>query len=249
MKRYDLRHLHDDFYDRMGELIDEGLKVGEVGIFLFEVGDFSHIQKSADYIKALGHDLMNSLKFNEVDWTIVVKKVDEETRKARAEAVEKARIEAEQKAAEAAKAAEEKAKAEAAAAEAKAKEEAEKAATEAKAKEEAAAKAKAEEEAKAKAEAEAKAKAESKQAAAKKEPAKKSADKKEAAPKGDDLTKIKGIGKAYMEKLNSEGIYTIKDVANMTEEQIQMMEEKYSFKGDFKESVADAKKLLTSKAK
>ena len=52
-----------------------------------------------------------------------------------------------------------------------------------------------------------------------------------------------------MEKLNSEGIYTIKDVANMTEEQIQMMEEKYSFKGDFKESVADAKKLLTSKAK
>ena len=249
MKRYDLRHLHDDFYDRMGELIEEGLKVGEVGIFLFEVGDFSHIQKSADYIKALGHDLMNSLKFNEVDWTIVVKKVDEETRKARAEAVEKARIEAEQKAAEAAKAAEEKAKAEAAAAEAKAKEEAEKAATEAKAKEEAAAKAKAEEEAKAKAEAEAKAKAESKQTAAKKEPAKKSADKKEAAPKGDDLTKIKGIGKAYMEKLNSEGIYTIKDVANMTEEQIQMMEEKYSFKGDFKESVADAKKLLTSKAK
>ena len=251
MKRYDLRHLHDDFYDRMGELIDEGLKVGEVGIFLFEVGDFSHIQKSADYIKALGHDLMNSLKFNEVDWTIVVKKVDEETRKARAEAVEKARIEAEQKAAEAAKAAEEKAKAEAAAAEAKAKEEAEKAAAEAKAKEEAAAKAKAEAEAqaKAKAEAEAKAKAESKQAAAKKEPAKKSAEKKEAAPKGDDLTKIKGIGKAYMEKLNSEGIYTIKDVANMTEEQIQMMEEKYSFKGDFKESVADAKKLLTSKAK
>ncbi len=251
MKRYDLRHLHDDFYDRMGELIDEGLKVGEVGIFLFEVGDFSHIQKSADYIKALGHDLMNSLKFNEVDWTIVVKKVDEETRKARAEAVEKARIEAEQKAAEAAKAAEEKAKAEAAAAEAKAKEEAEKAAAEAK--EEAAAKAKAEEEAKAKAEA--KAKEESKKAAAakkdtdKKEAAKKPAEKKEESPKGDDLTKIKGIGKAYMEKLNSEGIYTIKDVANMTEEQIQVMEEKYSFKGDFKESVADAKKLLKSKAK
>jgi len=253
MKRYDLRHLHDDFYDRMGELIDEGLKVGEVGIFLFEVGDFSHIQKSADYIKALGHDLMNSLKFNEVDWTIVVKKVDEETRKARAEAVEKARIEAEQKAAEAAKAAEEKAKAEAAAAEAKAKEEAEKAAAEAKAKEEAAAKAKAEEEAKAKAEA--KAKEESKKAAAakkdtdKKEAAKKPAEKKEESPKGDDLTKIKGIGKAYMEKLNSEGIYTVKDVANMNEEQIQMMEEKYSFKGDFKESVADAKKLLKSKAK
>ena len=261
MKRYDLRHLHDDFYDRMAELIDQGLKVGEVGIFLFEVGDFSHIQRSADFIKELGHDLMNSLKFNEVDWTIVVKKVDEETRKARAEAVEKARIEAEQKAAEAAKAAEEKAKAEAAAAEAKAKEEAEKAAAEAKAKEEAEAKAKAEEEAKAKAEAEAKAKVEAEKAAAakkggdKKAPSKKAAEKKpaakkaEEAPKGDDLTKIKGIGKAYMEKLNSEGIYTIEDVAKMTKEQIQMMEEKYSFKGDFKESVADAKKLLQAKAK
>ncbi|MFK5974927.1 MAG: NADH-ubiquinone oxidoreductase subunit E family protein [Sulfurovum sp.] len=74
MKRYDLRHLKDEFYDRMVELIDKGLQVGEVGIFLFEVGDFSSIQKSADVIKSSGHELMNSLKFNEVDWTIVVKK-------------------------------------------------------------------------------------------------------------------------------------------------------------------------------
>ena len=57
MKRYDLRHLKDDFYDRMAELIDQGLNVGEVGIFLFEVGDFSHIQKSADFVRELGHDL------------------------------------------------------------------------------------------------------------------------------------------------------------------------------------------------
>jgi NADH-quinone oxidoreductase subunit E len=74
MKRYDLRHLHDDFYGRMIELINEGLRAEEVGIFLFEVGDFSAIQKSADTIKEHGHELMNSLKFNEVDWTIVVKK-------------------------------------------------------------------------------------------------------------------------------------------------------------------------------
>ena len=74
MKRYDLRHLHDDFYDRMVELIDTGLRTEEVGIFLFEVGDFSAIQKSADVVKEHGHELMNSLKFNEVDWTIVVKK-------------------------------------------------------------------------------------------------------------------------------------------------------------------------------
>lgn len=95
MKRYDLRHLKDNFYDRMVELIDTGLKVDEVGIFLFEVGDFETIQKSANVVKAQGHDLMNSLKFNEVDWTVVVKKVSEETRKARMEAAEAAKAEAE----------------------------------------------------------------------------------------------------------------------------------------------------------
>ena len=74
MKRYDLRHLKDSFYDRMGELIKSDLQDGEVGIFLFEVGDFTPVQKSADMIKELGYELLNSLKFNEVDWTIVVRK-------------------------------------------------------------------------------------------------------------------------------------------------------------------------------
>jgi len=74
MKRYDLRHLKDNFYDRMGELIKSDLQDGEVGIFLFEVGDFTPVQKSADMIKELGYELLNSLKFNEVDWTIVVRK-------------------------------------------------------------------------------------------------------------------------------------------------------------------------------
>jgi NADH-quinone oxidoreductase subunit E len=109
MKRYDLRHLKDDFYDRMLELIDKGIKVDEVGIFIFEVGDFSSIQKSADTIKETGHDLMNSLKFNEVDWTVVVKKVSDTTRKERAKAFAIAKKEAEAKAIEAAKLAEEKA--------------------------------------------------------------------------------------------------------------------------------------------
>jgi NADH-quinone oxidoreductase subunit E len=74
VQRYDLRHLGDNFYERMGELIETGLNVDEVGIFLFEVGDFNSIQKSADFVRDMGHELMNSLKFNEVDWTIVVKK-------------------------------------------------------------------------------------------------------------------------------------------------------------------------------
>lgn len=88
MRRYDLRDLHDDFYDRMEELIEHGLNVGEVGIFMFEVGDYSHIQKSADFIRQSGHELMNSLKFNEVDWTIVVKKLSAEEQAERKRAIE-----------------------------------------------------------------------------------------------------------------------------------------------------------------
>ncbi len=74
MKRYDLRHLKDDFYGRMGEILKNEASAGEVVIFLFEIGDFSPVQKSADLVKELGFELMNSLKFNEADWTIVVKK-------------------------------------------------------------------------------------------------------------------------------------------------------------------------------
>ena len=78
MKRYDLRPLKDNFYDRMLELMKTDIKDGENAIFLFEIGDFSPIQKSADVIYEAGYTLMNSLKFNEVDWTIVVKKVKPE---------------------------------------------------------------------------------------------------------------------------------------------------------------------------
>jgi large subunit ribosomal protein L22 len=83
--------------------------------------------------------------------------------------------------------------------------------------------------------------------AAKKAESKPAAEKKPAAKaeaKGDDLTKIKGIGKVYAGKLNDEGIFTFADVANMTDEQIATMEEKYTFKGDFRESVADAKNFV-----
>jgi NADH-quinone oxidoreductase subunit E len=73
MKRYDLRHLKDGFEPRMVEILGEHKK-GEVAIFLFEIGDFSPVQKSADIVKEQGYELLNSLKFNEVDWTIVVKK-------------------------------------------------------------------------------------------------------------------------------------------------------------------------------
>jgi len=74
MKRYDLRDHKDNFLPRMVEIINGDINDGENGIFIFEIGDFSAIQASADCIKENNWTLMNSLKFNEVDWTIVVKK-------------------------------------------------------------------------------------------------------------------------------------------------------------------------------
>ena len=59
----------------------------------------------------------------------------------------------------------------------------------------------------------------------------------------DDLTKIAGVGKVYQGKLNDEGFHTFSDVANMTDAQIEVMEEKYSFKGNFRDAVASAKEL------
>ena len=83
----------------------------------------------------------------------------------------------------------------------------------------------------------------------KKDDSKKEAPKvvSKADTKGDDLTKIAGIGKVYSGKLNDEGIFTYADVANMTKEQIDMMEEKYTFKGDFKDAITDAKNFVNGK--
>ncbi|HIO90394.1 MAG TPA: 50S ribosomal protein L22 [Campylobacterales bacterium] len=76
----------------------------------------------------------------------------------------------------------------------------------------------------------------------------KKVEKKKEAPKAkakaDDLTKLKGVGKAYQTKLNDEGIFTYAQVADMNEKQIATMEEKYSFRGDFKETIEDAKQFV-----
>jgi NADH-quinone oxidoreductase subunit E len=76
MKRYDLRHLKGTFENRMVEILKEEKDPKEVLLFLFEIGDFSSIQRSADVVKENGYELANSLKFNEVDWTIAVKRKD-----------------------------------------------------------------------------------------------------------------------------------------------------------------------------
>ena len=78
MKRFDLRPLKNDFYTRMLELMDKQVAPEETAIIMFEIGDFENIQKSADVIYEAGYTLMNSLKFNEVDWTLVIKKIKPE---------------------------------------------------------------------------------------------------------------------------------------------------------------------------
>jgi len=74
MKRFDLTKLKNDFIPRMVELMNTEIQEGENAIFMFEIGDFTGIQASADCIKENNWTLMNSIKFNEVDWTLVVKK-------------------------------------------------------------------------------------------------------------------------------------------------------------------------------
>jgi len=74
MTRVDLRDFKNEFYDKMLEVL-KSLKDEEVVIFLFEIGDFSHIQKVADFVYENEFTLMNSLKFNEKDWTVVVKNI------------------------------------------------------------------------------------------------------------------------------------------------------------------------------
>ncbi|PUD75642.1 NADH-ubiquinone oxidoreductase subunit E family protein [Helicobacter pylori] len=74
MKRFDLRPLKVDIFERLEELIEKEMQPNEVAIFMFEVGDFSNIPRSAEFIQSKGHELLNSLRFNQADWTIVVRK-------------------------------------------------------------------------------------------------------------------------------------------------------------------------------
>ncbi|WP_121020320.1 NADH-ubiquinone oxidoreductase subunit E family protein [Helicobacter vulpis] len=78
MRRFDLRHLRDEpnqaVLKRLGEILDSSVSAGEVVIFMVEVVDFDLVEQSAEFVRARGDTLMNSLRFNRVDWTLVVKK-------------------------------------------------------------------------------------------------------------------------------------------------------------------------------
>ncbi len=62
--------------------------------------------------------------------------------------------------------------------------------------------------------------------------------------KADDLTKLAGVGKVTAEKLAGMGITTFEDVANVTKEQLDVIENEHKFKGDFTNVVKEAKTLI-----
>ncbi len=72
MRRIDLRKSKDLFLD-MKKHIDS-LKVNEVVIILFEIGDFGSVERSYEFIYQNDCELLNSLKFNQADWMICIRK-------------------------------------------------------------------------------------------------------------------------------------------------------------------------------
>lgn len=73
MRRVDLRHLKSEFLSALGQQIKAG-EAGEVIVFLFEIGDFSGVTKAVNLAYNLNCEVMNSLKFNQVDWVLTIKK-------------------------------------------------------------------------------------------------------------------------------------------------------------------------------
>ena len=73
MRRVDLRHLRDEFLSALGQQI-KASEPGEVVIFLFEIGDYSGVTKVVNLAYNLNCEVMNSLKFNQVDWALTIKK-------------------------------------------------------------------------------------------------------------------------------------------------------------------------------
>ncbi|BCX78753.1 NADH-ubiquinone oxidoreductase subunit E family protein [Campylobacter sp. 19-13652] len=77
MRRVDLRGFGSDFLGKLDEYMNEAV-AGEVVIFIFEIGDFSPVENAIAHANDRGYELMNSLKFNQTDWTLVLKKASDE---------------------------------------------------------------------------------------------------------------------------------------------------------------------------
>jgi len=85
------------------------------------------------------------------------------------------------------------------------------------------------------------------EAAARKEAAKAFKGFKKPAGEPDDLTKIKGVGKELVERLEKIGVVKFEQIANWTDEDIANVDEVLSFKGRIEREdwVEQAKELMT----
>ncbi|MDR0580158.1 MAG: NADH-ubiquinone oxidoreductase subunit E family protein [Campylobacteraceae bacterium] len=75
MRRYDLRNYKSDFKTRALEILDESAKE-EVLIFIFESTTDEQLRDLVSAMREKNADVLNSLKFNEVDWTVTVRVKD-----------------------------------------------------------------------------------------------------------------------------------------------------------------------------
>jgi NADH-quinone oxidoreductase subunit E len=72
MKRYDLRGYKSGFEARLLEIFKE-LQKDKAAIFLFETPNDDTLRNVIGKIREYEGDVLNSLRFNEVDWTLVVR--------------------------------------------------------------------------------------------------------------------------------------------------------------------------------
>ncbi|MDR3177564.1 MAG: NADH-ubiquinone oxidoreductase subunit E family protein [Campylobacteraceae bacterium] len=72
MKRYDLRGYKSNFKNRALEILGES-EDREVLIFIFEGVSNEQLKDVINAFREKKAEVLNSLKFNEVDWTIVAR--------------------------------------------------------------------------------------------------------------------------------------------------------------------------------
>ncbi|MFK0307954.1 NADH-ubiquinone oxidoreductase subunit E family protein, partial [Campylobacter coli] len=72
MRRVDLIKSKELFED-LAQIINEA-KQGEVLVVLFEIVEFSPVENSFSFVNEQACELLNSFKFNQVDWTLVITK-------------------------------------------------------------------------------------------------------------------------------------------------------------------------------
>lgn len=72
MRRIDLRKSKDLFSELKTQI--DSMNDKDVLVVLFEIGDFSNVEKSFEFVYENNCKILNSLKFNQMDWMLCIKK-------------------------------------------------------------------------------------------------------------------------------------------------------------------------------